>query len=135
MPNGILSDEFQQRWISKVVPALENDVLMHKIRMLMQVCAQISCVTCIEEFHGMAKRCIFNPLLVRQIQSIGERWFFNVPFQPRPARKSVFAGDGKLRVTKAQLTLEDFSVRGPMETRVKFPDPLRCFRSVGGTLL
>ena len=63
----------------------------------------------------MAKCCIFNPLLVRQIQSIGERWFFNVPFQPRPARKSIFAGDCKLRVTEAELGVEDFSVRGPTE--------------------
>ena len=113
MANRILRDEFQQRWIPKVVPALENDVLMHKIRMLIQVRAQTSYVTCIEEFHGTTKCCIFNPLLVRQIQSIGERWFFNVPFQPRPARKSIFAGDCKLRVAEAELGVEDFSVRGP----------------------
>ena len=134
MASRILSDEFQQRWISKVVPALENNVLMHKIRMLIQVRTQTSYVTSIEEFHGTAKCCIFNPLLVRQIQSIGERWSFNVPFQPRPARKSIFAGDCKLRVTEANRGVEDFSVRGPTKTRVKFPDPLGYSQSVGGTL-
>jgi hypothetical protein len=134
MTNRILSNEFQQRWIPKVVPAFENDVLMHKIRMLIQVRAQTNYVTCIEEFHGAAKWCIFNSLLVRQIQSIGERWFFDVTFQPRPARKSIFAGDCKLRVTEAEMGVEDFSVHGPTKTRVKFPDPLGYSRSVGGTL-
>jgi len=57
------------------------------------------------------KCCIFNPLLVRQIQSIGEGRFFDVPFQPRPTRKSIFAGDCKLRVTEAKWGVEDFSVR------------------------
>jgi hypothetical protein len=127
MPNGILSDEFQQRWIPKVVPAFENDLLMHKSGMLIQVCTQTRHVTCIEELHGMAKCRIFNSLLVRQIQSIGERWFFNVPFQPRPAGKSMFAGDCKLCIAEAELCVEDFSVRGPVETRMEFPEPLgRC---------
>ena len=131
MTNRILSDEFQQCWIPKVVPAFEYDVLMNKIRMLIQVRAQTNYVTCIEEFYGTAEYCIFDPLLVRQIQSIGERWSLNVPFQPRPARESVFAGDGKLRVTEAELGDKDFSVRGTAETRVKFPDPLGYFRTVG----
>jgi hypothetical protein len=134
MANRILSDEFQQRWISKVVPAFENDMLMHKIRMLIQLRAQTSYVTCIEEFHGTAKCCIFNPLLVRQIQSIGEGRFFDVPFQPRPTRKSIFAGDCKLRVTEAKWGVEDFSVRGPAKSWVKFPDSLGYSRSAGGTL-
>ncbi len=66
MPNGILSDEFQQRWIPKVVPAFENDLLIHKSGMLIQVCTQTRHVTCIEELHGTAKCRIFNSLLVRQ---------------------------------------------------------------------
>jgi len=48
--------------------------------MLIQVRTQASYITRIEKFHGTAKYCIVNPLLVRQIQSIGERWFLNVPF-------------------------------------------------------
>ena len=134
MANRILGDEFHQRRLSKVVAALENDVLLRKIRMLIQVRAQTSRVTCIEEFHGAAKCFIFNPLLVRQIQPVGERWFFDVPFQPRPARKSIFAGDGKLRVAEAERGVEDFSVRGTKETRVKFPDPLGYTRSARGPL-
>jgi hypothetical protein len=102
--------------------------------MLMQVGPQTSRVTCIEEFDGAAKCSIFNPLLVRQIQLIGERWFFNVPLQPRPARKSIFAGNGKLRITETELGVEDFSVRGPAETWVEFPDALGYPRSAGGTL-
>jgi len=53
---------------------------MHEIRMLIQVRAQASYITRIEKFHGTAKYCVFNSLLVWQIQSIGERWFLNVPF-------------------------------------------------------
>jgi hypothetical protein len=102
--------------------------------MLIQVRAQTNYVTCIQEFHGTPKCCVFDPLLVRQIQSIGERWFFNVLFQPRPTRKSIFASDGKLRITQAEPGVKDFSVCGLAETRVKFPDPLGDSRTVGGTL-
>ncbi len=134
MANRILSDEFQQRWISKVVPALENNVLMDKIWMLIQVGMQASYVTFVDEFDGTAKCCIFNPLLVRQIQAIGDRWFFNVAFQPRPARKSIFAGNCELRVTEAKVGVEDFGVCSATETRMKFPDSLGCPRTMGGTL-
>jgi hypothetical protein len=84
--------------------------------------------------HGTVKCCIFNPLLVRQIQSIGEHWFFDVSLQPRPARKSIFAGDCKLRVTEAESGVEDFSVCGQTEAWVKFPEPLGYFESSGGAL-
>jgi hypothetical protein len=96
--------------------------------------AQTNYIAGIEEFHGATKWCIFNSLLVRQIQSIGERWFFDVTFQPRPARKSIFAGDCKLRVTEAEMGVEDLSVRGPAESWVKFPDPLGYSRSVNSML-
>src|ERR1700722_14060830 len=129
MANRILGDEFQQRWFAEVVPSLENQLLLRQLRMPLQVRAQASYVTCIEEFHGAAECCIFNPLLVRQFQSIGERWFFDVPFQSRPARESTFASDGKLRVAQAELGVEDFSVRGLEKTRMKFPDPLRYSRA------
>src|ERR1700686_4533853 len=134
MANRILRHKFQQGWIPKVVPTFENDMLMHQIRMLFQMRAQTSCVPCIEEFHGPAKCCIFNSLLVRQIQSIGKRWFFNMPFQPRPARKSIRASDGKLRVAEAEMGVEDFRARRPTKTRVKFPDPLGYVRSAGSLL-
>jgi len=55
--------------------------------------AQTNYITRIKKFHGTAKCCIFNSLLVRQIQPIGERWVFNMSFQPRPARESILAGD------------------------------------------
>ena len=135
MANRILRHEFQQGWIPKVVPAFENDILMHETRMLFQLLAQTRGVPCIKEFHGAAKCCIFNSLLVRQIQSIGKRWFFNVPFQPRPARESILAGDGKLRVTEAERGVEDFRIRGPIKTRMKFPDPLGYVGSVSGVVI
>ena len=47
----------------------------------------------------------------------------------------MLAGDGKLRVTETEMGVEDFSIRGPMETRMKFSDPLSYSRSVRGALL
>src|SRR5579864_1068365 len=107
-------------------------MLMHQIRMLFQMRAQTNCVPRIEEFHCPAKGCIFNSLLVRQFKPIGKRWFFNVSFQPRPARKSILASDRKLRVTEAERGVEDFPVHGPTKARVKFPDPLGYVGSVSG---
>jgi len=135
MANWILSDEFQQRWIPKVVSSLEDDMLVHEMRVLMQVRTQASDIACIDEVYRAPKCCVFNPLFVWQIQSIGERWFFKVSLQSRPAGKSIFAGDCELRITEAELGVEDFSVTGPSETRVKFPDPLGYSRSSGFVLL
>src|ERR1700730_7254377 len=134
MANPVLRHKFQQGWISKVVPPFENDMLMHQIRMLFQISAQTNRVPCIEQFHGPAKCCILNSLLMRQIQSIGKRRFFIVPFQPRPARKSILASDRKLRVTEAERGVEDFRVRGPTKMRVKFPDPLGSVGRVSGVV-
>jgi hypothetical protein len=134
MANRILSHEFQHRRIPKVVPAFENDALMHKVRMLIQLPTQTNYVSRIKKLYGSTKCCIFNSLLVRQIQPIGQRWFFNVPFQSRPAWKSILAGDCKLRVTESELSLEDFGIFGPTETWVKFPEPLGYVRSAGGVL-
>src|SRR6266404_3202141 len=134
MANRILSDEFQQRWISKIIPALENNVLMDKIWVLIQVRSQTIYFTFVDKFDGTTKCCIFDSLLVRQVQAIGDRWFFNVAFQPRPARKSIFASDCELRVTEAKVGVEDCGVCSATETRMKFPDSLGCPRTMGGTL-
>ncbi len=76
MANRILRDKFQKRWIPKVVSTFENDVLVHEFRVLLQVRTQTSDVARIEQVHSTAKCCIFNSLLVRQIQSIGETSVF-----------------------------------------------------------
>src|SRR5271166_3652813 len=99
--NRILGDEFQKCWISKIVPAFECDVLMHKIRMLVQVGTQTRDVTRIQKFHRATKRHVFNSLMMRQIQLIRERWLSNVLFQSRPAPKSILSSDCELRVTEA----------------------------------
>jgi len=86
MANRILSDEFQQGWISKVVPALEKQRAgWTRSGLLIQVGLQTSYVTFVDEFDGTTKCCIFDPLLVRQVQAIGERWFFNVAFSASPS--------------------------------------------------
>jgi len=126
MANRILSDELQQRWIPKVVPAFEKDVLMHQIRLLIQVRAQTRYVPCIDEFHRVAKRCVFNALMMRQLQPVGERWFFNVRFQSCLTRKSRLAGNGELCVAQLQLGMEDLCVCSAAVTRMKLPDSLGC---------
>src|SRR5260370_29142360 len=89
LAHRILCDELQKCRIPKIVPAFEGDVLMHKVGMLMQVGTHPSHVTCIEEVHGATKCSVFNALMMRQIQLIRERWFFNMRFQSRPTRKSI----------------------------------------------
>jgi hypothetical protein len=64
MTNRILGCEFQQRWIVKIVPTLEDDVLMHKIRMLPKIGVQTCCIALIEKFHGTTKGNVFNSCMV-----------------------------------------------------------------------
>src|SRR5271165_4788439 len=68
--NRILGREFQQGWVSEVIPTLENNALPHQIRMLVQVGAQAGHVALIEKVDGAAKYGVFNSLVVRQIQII-----------------------------------------------------------------
>ena len=133
--NRILSREFQQGWIQKVVSTLEDDALPHQIRMLVQVGAQACHVARIEQVHGAPKCRVFNSLMVGQIQMIGERWLFDVPLQPRPAGKSGLARDGELRVTEAQMGVEDLGIGGSGETRMEFPEALGHFRIARGMRL
>ena len=80
MANRILRDEFQKCGPPKIIPTFENDVLMHEIRMLIQMGPQIRHVTCVEEFHGAPERRVFNSLVMRQIELVRERWSLNMGF-------------------------------------------------------
>ena len=55
VPNRILGYELQQRRIAKVVPALEDHVLMHQLRMLLEIHTQTGCVAGIEQVDGTTK--------------------------------------------------------------------------------
>ena len=83
--NRIFGDELQQRWIIEVVPAFERDVLMHQLGMPLQISAQSCHVPGIDKIHGASKNGVFNSFMVGQIQLIGERGFFDMPFQARPS--------------------------------------------------
>ncbi len=74
---------------------------MHKLRMLIEVGTQPSHVTSIDEVHGATKCRVFNSLVMRQMQLIGERRFFNMRLQSRPAGKSILASDCELGITEA----------------------------------
>ena len=88
--------------VIRVTPRkIVTHVLMHEIRILVDIGVQTCCITCIEKVHGTTKSGVFNSLVVRQIQLIGERRLFNMPFQPCPTRKSILASDCELCVAKA----------------------------------
>ena len=125
MTNRVLRYEFKQRWILKIVSAFEDNSLTHEIRMLPQVSSQTCYIAGIEKFHASVKCGVFNPLVVRQIQLIGERRLFDVSFQPRPTRKPVLARNGELRIAEAQVSIEDFGIGRTGEAWVKFSYPLR----------
>jgi len=101
MADRILRYEFEQGWIPKVVSAFEYDALLRQIGMPLQVGAQTLGVAGIEKLHGAPECGVFNALMVGQIELIRERRFFNMPLQPRPARKASLASDGELRVAEA----------------------------------
>jgi hypothetical protein len=100
--------------------------------MLLETGVQAGGVAGIEQVDRASKNGVFNTLVVRGIEMIGKRWFFDVRFQPGPAGKSVFSGDGQLGISQAQLGDKDCSVRRAAETRMKFPEPLRSRRIAGG---
>jgi hypothetical protein len=92
--------------------------------MRLQVSAQTFHVACVEEVHGAAKGRVFNALMRRETQIIGDRRFLNALFQSRPIREPALASDGELCVAEAQLSVKDCGVGCPREPRVKFPDSL-----------
>jgi hypothetical protein len=93
--------------------------------MFPQVSAKTSCVAGIEKLHATAKYGVFNALMVRSIQLVGEHGPLDVPLQPCPTRKPGLARNGELRVTEAQVRLEDLGIGCTGETRMKFSDSLR----------
>ena len=82
----------------KVVRAFENNMLMRKLRMLPQPRAQSSHIARVNQIDGPAKIGILNALVMPQIQTVGERGFFDVPLQARPTRKSRLARNGELGI-------------------------------------
>ncbi len=70
-PRGILGDELQQRGTREVVAAFERDMLVCKIRMLLQLSAQALDIAGVQQIDGAAKRGIFNALVMRQVETVG----------------------------------------------------------------
>ena len=66
---------------------------------------------------------------------VGKGGLLDVPLQTRPARKSVFAGDRKLRIAELQLRFEDFGVARFAESRMEFADLLGHSHLAGSMLL
>ena len=94
--NRILCDELQQRWIAKVVAAFKRHVLARKFGMLLEVGAQTGLVARINEVNGVAEDGVFDPFVMRQVQSIGRNGLFNAPFETGPAGEAVPPGHHEL---------------------------------------
>jgi hypothetical protein len=107
-------------------------MLMHEIGMLNQVRAQTCDVACVEKFHGVAKCGVVDAFVVRRVQTFRERWFFNMRFQSRPARESMLASNGELRITESQRGSEDLRIGGFQETGMKFSELLGSLRRAHG---
>ena len=131
----ILRHKFQQCWIAKIVPALENHVLPCQFWMMFEVRTQTHHIASIEKFDGSSKCSVFNAFVVRQIEPVGERRLFNMPLQSRPTGKPVLPSDSELRVAQIEVGGEDLRVRRFRPARVKLPDPLRHRRTTGRVAL
>src|SRR5580704_17784529 len=97
--------------------------------------AQSCHVACVEKIHSVSKYSIFNSLMMRQVELVRQGWFLDVLFQSRPTRESILSRDCELRGTEAQLSVEDFIVRSPEESRMKLPEPLGYSRIAGSVPL
>jgi len=64
----ILCDEFQKCRIAKIVPAFEGDVLMHKIRMLIQAGSQTRYVTC--KIRARVNVCFAPEILKHEAEAL-----------------------------------------------------------------
>jgi hypothetical protein len=99
-------------------------VLMDKVGMLLEPCAQALLVAGIDEIDGAAKDGVFDAFVVRQIETVGERGLFNVALEAGPTRESALAGDGELGVTEQETGVMDFCVGGVKESGMKLADEL-----------
>ena len=132
MPNRILGNELQQRRAMKVIPTLEFDMLMNKLRMLFQMIAQSCRVSRIKQIHRSTKHGIFNSLMVRQLQAAREFRRLHMRLQPRPAFEAVLARDRELRIAQPQRAFKNLGIGSALETRIEFADALRDSAIVGG---
>ncbi|HYA97252.1 MAG TPA: hypothetical protein VEH49_04090, partial [Methylomirabilota bacterium] len=56
-------------------------MLTHEIRMSFEVSSQSCGVARVQQFYRSPESDVLDSLVMRQIQLVGERWFFNVPLQ------------------------------------------------------
>jgi hypothetical protein len=100
--------------------------------MLPKMVAQAGNVSGVEKIDGAAKYRVFDSLMMRQVELIGERGSFDMAFQASPTGESRLASDGQLGVAQAKLSAENFGVRGALEARVKLTNQLSRGWIAGG---
>ena len=135
MARRILRDELQQRGIAKVISTFEEHTPLRDIGMLHEMYSQGGGIACIEKIDCPAEYRILDALMMRQVQTVGQRRLLDVALQAGPTGKSRFARDGELDIAELQLGSEDFRVRRTVKSRVKFAEALRYFRQAGDVSL
>ena len=99
----ILRDKLQQRGIAKVISTFEEHTPLRDIGMLHEMYSQGGGIACIEKIDRAAECRILDALMMRQVQTVGQRWLLDVALQPGPTGKSRFARDGELGIAELQL--------------------------------
>src|SRR6478609_801006 len=84
----------------------------------------------VNQFYCVAENGVFNPFVMRLTELISQFRLPDAPFEFRPARISILAGNSKLRIAHAQPCCEDDLIRRFRPARMEFTDALRR----GGTM-
>jgi len=98
MPDRILRNEFQQAGIPEIVSTFEKNALADEARILPEEKRQARNVASVDQIDCVTEDGVFDSLVVRERQVVARTGLFNVMLEAGPARKSVFACDGKLRI-------------------------------------
>ena len=100
--DGILGNEFDQRWIAEIVPTFEENVLADQLRMRIQVRPQALDITRIEQVNRSPKRRVVDSFVMRQCQIVDACWLFDATLEPRPGRESALTSNGPLCVVEGK---------------------------------
>ena len=98
---------------------------MHQLRMRFKCSAQSRRISRIQQIDSAAKDGVFDALVVRKLESRRQLRGLHMRLQPRPARESVLARNGQLRVAELQRGSENRRRPQPAKPRMKFADALR----------
>jgi hypothetical protein len=111
--------------------AFEDNMLVGKTGMLLEVRAEARFIARVDEVEGAAKDGVFDAFMVRQVQTIGGDWLLNASLEAGPTGEAAFAGDGELRTAEFELGGKDGLVQDAREVWMELADELRRCNAAG----